>query len=102
MNGLLRLNSDRWHCPVIFIGSNKHKKILTAIKKECYHIAMYAPDPKDMLDLLERVGLGEKMLFEDENVAITIMQHAQNDYRRLIVTLGELHRLFGSEIITNE
>lgn len=100
--GLFRINSELWGCPVIFIGSNKHNKIMTAIKKDCYHISMYPPDAEDMLNLLERVGLGEGMVLENENVAIEIIKNAQNDYRRLIVVLGELHRIHGSNVITEE
>jgi hypothetical protein len=101
INGLLKLNSELWACPVVFIGSNKHKKIMSVVKKECYHISMYAPEPDEMMRLLEKVGVGEGMMLEDENVAVEIVKHCQNDYRRLIVTLGELHRLYGSNIIKN-
>jgi hypothetical protein len=99
INGLLKLNSELLSCPVIFIGSNKHKKIMTGVKKECYHISMYAPEAEDMLQLLERVGLGEGMKLQNEEVAIGIIKHSQNDYRRLIVSLGELYRIHGSDTI---
>lgn len=99
ITGLSKINSELWGCPVIFIGSNKHKKIMTGIKKECYHISMYPPDANDMLCLLERVGLGEGMKLENEEIAIEIIKHSQNDYRRLIVMLGELHRLHGTDVI---
>jgi DNA polymerase III delta prime subunit len=97
--GLSKMNSELWGCPVIFIGSNKHKKIMTGIKKDCYHISMYPPEADDMLSLLERVGLGEGMKLENEDIAIEIIKHSQNDYRRLIVVLGELRRLHGTNVI---
>lgn len=100
VNGLLKHNCELWACPVIFIGSNKHKKIMTGVKKECYHISMYAPEVDDMLTLLERVGIGEEMKLENEQVVIEIIKHSQSDYRRLIVTLGELIRIHGSNTIT--
>ena len=100
ITGLSKMNADIWGCPVIFIGSNKHKKIMTGIKKECYHISMYPPEADDMLCLLERVGIGEKMKLENEEIAIEIIKHSQNDYRRLIVVLGELHRLHGTNVIS--
>ena len=102
ITGLSKMNAELWGCPVIFIGSNKHKKIMTGIKKECYHISMYPPEADDMLSLLERVGLGEGMVLENENIAIDIIKHSQNDYRRLIVMLGELNRLYGTNIIKKE
>lgn len=100
ITGLSKINSEIWGCPVIFIGSNKHKKIMTGIKKDCYHISMYPPEANDMLKLLERIGLGEKMKLENEEVAIEIIRYAQNDYRRLIVIMGELLRIHGQNIIT--
>lgn len=102
ITNLSKLNAEIWGCPVIFIGSNKHKKIMTGIKKECYHICIYPPEADDMLTLLERVGLGEEMKLENEEIAIDIIKHSQNDYRRLIVMLDELHRLHGSDVITKE
>jgi hypothetical protein len=97
--GLLKLNSEIWACPVIFIGSNKHKKIISLVKKECYHIPMYPPSIINMMKLLERIALGEKMKFESEDVVNIIINHSQNDYKRLIVILGELIRLHGGKVI---
>lgn len=102
INNLLRLNSEKWACPVIFIGSNKHKKIMSLVKKDCYHIAMYAPSNNDMAYLLERICTGEGMQFDAKNTNVIdiIIAHCQSDYRRLIVTLGELYRLYGKNVIT--
>ncbi len=97
--GLLKQNSEKWGAPVIFIGSNKHKKIMSTIKKECYHISMYAPDDTDMVQMLERVGLGEEMKFENPEVIQAIITHSQSDYRRLIVTMGELNRLYNGNVV---
>jgi hypothetical protein len=101
INGLLRLNSEMWACPVIFIGSNKHKKFMTAIKKECYHISMYVPSEIDLSLLFERVGMGEGMKFENEDVVVDIVKHSQGDYRRLLVTMGELLRIHETRVIKN-
>lgn len=96
---LLLLNSELWACPVVFIGSNKHTKFMTGVKKECYHISLYPPTTDNLLTLLERVGLGEGMKLENEDVAVGIIKHSQNDYRRLIIILGELHRIHSSNVI---
>lgn len=103
ITGILRINAEIWGCPVIFIGSNKHKKILTTVKKESYHITIYEPEVDDMLTLLERIGLGEGMKLEENmDIIVKIIEHSQKDYRRLIVTLGELQRLYGSNVVTYE
>jgi len=100
IDGILQTNSERWYVPVIFIGSNKHKKPLTMIKKECYHISMYPPSTDDMLELLERIGLGEEMRMENEDVVAKIIKHSQNDFRRLIVIMSELLRQYKSNTIS--
>jgi hypothetical protein len=55
-----------------------------------------------MFNLLEKIGLGENFKFENEAIAEKIINHSQKDYRRLIVTLGELYRIYNSSIITND
>ena len=99
INSLLKRNSQIWSCPVILVSSNKNKKNITGIKKECYHISMYAPETNNMLELFERVCLGENMKFENEDVVMSIINYSQNDYRRLMVTLGELLRIHGKSTI---
>jgi hypothetical protein len=100
-SGLVKMNSDLWECPVIFVGSNKHKKIISLLKKDCYNIALYDPDRNDMVSLLERIGLGEGMCMENESIVYRIVDHCQNDYRRLILTMGELKRLYKTKPIQN-
>jgi hypothetical protein len=58
------------------------------------------PGDDDMMRLFERVALGEGMTFENMDVITKIIEHGQNDYRRLIVTLGELYRIYEKETIT--
>lgn len=100
ITSLSKINSEIWGAPVIFIGSNKHKKIMTGIKKECYHISFYPPTDDDMSKVLEKICVGEKMKFENIVCVNTIVKHAQNDYRRLIVIIGELYRIHTRNSIT--
>lgn len=102
ISSILKQNTERWICPVIFIGNNKHKKIMSLVKKDCYHIIVNPPTINDMISVLEKVGIGEGLKLEDEDVAYSIINHSQNDYRRLIITLGELRRLYGSREITKK
>ena len=102
INELILSNYRTWNCPVIFIGSNKHKKIMSNVKKECYHIPMYPPEFENMYDVLAKICVGEKMMFENEKVAENIIKYSQNDYRGMIVILGELSRLYGTKVITNK
>jgi hypothetical protein len=102
INELISSNHRTWNCPVIFIGSNKHKKIMSIVKKECYHIPMYPPEFTDMYDVLAKICVARGMIFENEKVAENIIKYSQNDYRGMIVILGELSRLYGTEIISNK
>jgi len=99
---LMKENSIIWYCPIIFIASNKHKKFITDVKKDSYQISMYVPEYDVMSKLLERVCLGENMLFEDERVFNKILDISQNDFNKLLVIMNELHRLFGTDEITNK
>jgi len=99
---LMKENSLLWYCPIIFISSNKHKKFITDIKKDSYQINLYIPEYDVMSKLLERICLGENMLFEDENVFNKIIDISQNDFNKLILVMNELYRLFGVNEITNK
>lgn len=102
ISSILKINDEIWGCPVIFIGSREHKKILIVLKEESYQIGIYNPDPQDMMDLLIKIGEGEKMRMEDVDVANLIIGSSQNDYRRMIITLQELKRVYNTDIITKE
>jgi len=101
ITNILKSNSTKWICPIIFMGNNKHKKIISLVKKESYNIKLYQPTDNNMMRLLERICIGEKILFEEDMRIINkIIEHSQQDYRRLIVILGELFRLYNNTIIT--
>jgi hypothetical protein len=97
---LMKMNNDIWRMPIIFIGSNKHKKIMSILKKDSFHITIYEPELADLFKVLEKVGLGENMKFENEDVVFKIVEHCQRDYRKLIILLGELKRVYNKDIIT--
>jgi chromosomal replication initiation ATPase DnaA len=102
VNGIAEINQRLWGCPVIFIGSNKHKKIITNLRKECYHITLYKPDEDDMSALLEKILLSEGMKLENEEVFNNIVNHCHYDFRKLLVAVEELRRIYDTNVITNE
>lgn len=99
---IIKNNSINRHCPIIFIGSNKHKKFNILLKKECFNIILNKPTHNELCTLLERICINEKMKFEEEKVINTIVEHCQQDYRRLIIILSELLRTYNTKTITNE
>jgi len=94
LSALIEHNHLYWVCPVIFICSNKHKKIITTLKKECYNVNIYPPTIDNMCSLLETICLGEKIKFEDESVPKKIIEYCENDYKKLIILLEELYRIY--------
>jgi len=103
LSSLIEHNHLYWVCPVIFIGSNKHKKIITTLKKECYNINIYQPSTENMCMMLETICLGENIKFENESVPERIIEYCENDYKKLIIIIEELYRIYKrSSINLNE
>jgi DNA polymerase III delta prime subunit len=102
INTLLQINAQSWKAPVVFISNNKHKKLITTLKKECFHVHIYEPEVEDMLNLLVRIGVGEKMQMEDESIAHSIIEHSGFDYRKMVSTLQMLCKVYGTDQIDNQ
>jgi DNA polymerase III delta prime subunit len=102
INTLLEINESKWKAPVIFISNNKHKKLITRLKKDCYHVRIREPEVDDMLNLLVRIGVGEGMQMEDESIAHSIIDHSGFDFRKMISMMQMLHKLYGSEQIDHQ
>ena len=96
---IIAYNDLYWHCPIVFIGSNKHKKIISIVKKECYNVPIYPPTNENMISLLEKICNGEKMKFENEEVPKRILEYCNNDYKKLIIILEELYRIYKRTVI---
>lgn len=99
INMLLSINNDNWMVPVIFISNNKHRKLITTLTKECFHVPIYQPEVDDMFNMLVRIGESEKMHMVDASIADSIIEHAGFDYRKMISTLQMLHKVYGEESI---
>ncbi|AYV77417.1 MAG: replication factor C large subunit [Dasosvirus sp.] len=102
VNSVLKINSEKWTCPVFFIANRDHKKIINDVKKESYHLCIYEPSNINMMTLLKKIGVGEGMKMQDVGVADDIIRHSQHDFRRMILILQELKRLYGNQIITKK
>lgn len=99
---LLKNNDIHWFYPVIFISNNQHNKLLTAIKKNSYEIKIKPPWENQLMVLLRRIAIGEKINFESNNynIGYPIAEHAQRDYRRLILLMMDIKYIYGDSIIT--
>lgn len=102
---LLKNNEENWFCPIIFISNNQHNKLLSDIKKNSYEIRFWPPHQNELLTLLKRITGKEKMNINgmsnsNYTTAYKIIEHCQNDYRRLILTLQDLKYSYDNTIIT--
>ena len=101
INNILKINAEKWTCPIIFIGNNTHKKIISLIKKESLHIELNKPSINNISQLLERICIGENIVFENDiRIVNKIIEQCRQDYRQLIVILNQLHRLYNNSVIT--
>lgn len=99
INTLLEINNQYWKSPVVFISNNKHKKLITTLKNECFHVHINEPEVDDMLNLLIRIGENEQMQMEDPSIAHKIIEHSRFDYRKMISTLQMLCKVYGQDQI---
>ena len=86
---LFKHNDENWYFPIIFITNGKHSKILSTLKENAKTIYFYVPHNDSLRKLLLEVSAKENFSFEEKTIPL-ILQHAQNDYRRLLFILQDL------------
>lgn len=96
---ILKINSDEWMCPTIFVSDGQHSKLLTELKKMSYVITLDDPTSVDMMKLLTRISKDEKIEMCSK-VKAGVIEHTQRDYRRLILTMQDLKYSYDSQSIT--
>lgn len=101
---LRKENDKKWYFPIIFISSNKHSKLLSDLRKTYTTIRFFPPADYIMSRILMMIVNAEKMGIPAKNKKIIdkIVDHAQSDIRRLIVTLEDLHELHGKTEIASD
>lgn len=95
---ILKYNDMHWECPIIFISNNKHTKVLTTLKSNTCKFNFDNPTRDSLMEMLIKVATNEGMKFEDQDVGFKIIEHSQNDYRRLLQILQNLKATYGNEI----
>jgi len=97
---LLKQNEENWHCPLIFISSGKHSKIVSVLKKNSNVIYFNKPTSENLMLSLTNVYKEEGLYFADQEVANKIISISQHDYRKLLTCLQDLKNEFGDKKIT--
>lgn len=87
---LLKINEEKWYYPVIFICNKNHSRIITTIKDNANIIYFNIPTHDNLFKLFVKIGVNEKMCFDSEKTGNNIINHAQNDYRRLLFFMQNL------------
>ena len=88
--------------PIILISSNKHSKFINQLKSTCYNLSIPLPNINVMMELLTKICYNNSMILSSEETAKKIIEHSQNDFRRLICTLEDLYSNYKSNEITDE
>jgi DNA polymerase III delta prime subunit len=101
INRLIKENETRNHFPMIFISNNHHNKFLSDIRKASLEVKFKLPFRSDLIKLLEKISLKEKIKYSSNDVINKIVEHSQYDFRRLVAILQELS-LYNKKIINEK
>ena len=96
---LIKLNQIGWYLPIIFIGNNKHNKIINLIKKTSYEIELFYPALPDLTMLLYKIAEKENIKFTDENICSKIIVQSNKDIRTLIEHIMSLSNIYKNKVI---
>jgi len=104
---IMKLNNENSLCPIIFIFDFKHNKLINMLKKSSFTVTIGKPTNDNLFELLCKICQGEKIKLKNMDVANKIIAFAQNDFRRLCITLhdivsGLVENISGSKVITIE
>lgn len=100
---LYKENEKKRYFPIIFISNLQHNKLISDIKKNCTEITFKNPTENDMKRILSKVVKNEKMVIDEElksKVMSKIIKFSQNDIRRMIYILQDLHYSHKNKSIT--
>jgi hypothetical protein len=96
---LQKLNDMKWYCPIIYISSGKHSKLLTHLKDNTLAVKLYEPSKFQLKNMMDNIIKKENILMS-YTLAFKIIEHAQSDIRRLITILEDLKKYSSSNTIT--
>ena len=81
---IIKTNEKYKICPIILISNNKHRKILFDLRKICYELIVNPPTNNELSSLLQKICDNENIYVRDDNVKSIILNHCQNDFRRIL------------------
>lgn len=90
---LIMTNENYWFCPVIFVSTCHHNKLLAGVRKESAEFPLDSPGYTELSNVLKRIIDGEKIKFNSSdysNIRDLIIEHAQHDYRRMMNLIQDI------------
>lgn len=99
---LMKTNEEYWYLPVIFISSGKHTKLNSVLKTYTNNIQFNQPTQDELMLLLSKIATNENMCFESLATGHDLVNHAQNDFRRLISIIQDLKTMYGKQVISQK
>jgi hypothetical protein len=102
VESLVKNNEENWGFPIIFITNTKHNKFISFIKSNTLLVQLDLPTYSLMLEFLIKLCKNNKMILSNENVAKLIINHCQQDYRKLLCMLEDLYNIYNNQEITKE
>lgn len=94
-------HEERWIAPIICICNDRFSKKITELLKVCQSVSFNLPYRSDLYPLINKICALEKLTI-DKDAIEKIIDYSQNDIRRLIYILQELHKIFKYSQITLE
>jgi len=98
---LLKINNEHMCCPIILVSNEKHNKLANTVVSLSKLVKFNIPNTAQLNEVLIRIFIDNKMKICREAVNI-IVQHSQNDIRRLILIAQDLYYAYGVEVITTK
>jgi DNA polymerase III delta prime subunit len=92
---LLKMNEEKWYCPIILISNNQHNKFLSEIKKNSNEVKLFYPAFDEVEYCVGKILKKENINIKDPKAIEKLIEHSQKDIRRLIQLIDDIKYTFG-------
>lgn len=98
---LLKINNEYMYCPIILISNEKHNRLVNSVTNLSFLLKFNAPTTTDLNEVLVRIFVDNKMKIS-KDASRMLVEHSQNDIRRLITIIQSLYYSYGTEVISTK
>lgn len=100
IEALINYNQTVKSFPIIFVMDNKHNKFINMIKANTYNIQFMTPSKNNMMQYVFDICQKKSIKIDNQNVLDKIIIQSQNDFRRLLHMLQDIHEQYPKKVIT--